>query len=325
MRAVVVTQQGGSDAMQVQDRPEPQPGPHEVRVDVGASGVNFIDTYQRSGAYPMETPFVAGSEGAGTVSAVGAEVDDVRVGDRVAWLMVAGGGYAEQVLVPAERCVPVPDDVDDRTAAAAMLQGVTADYLTHSTYVVRPGDDVLVHAAAGGMGLLLTQICTFLGARVIGTTSTPAKAEAARAAGAAHVVDYTSQDVADEVRRLTDGRGVAVAYDGVGRTTQDASLDSLARRGVYVLYGQASGPVPPVEAKRLNAGGSLFFTRPTVVDHVVTREELLERTGRVLGWVRDGSLRLTIGGTYALDDAARAHDDLEGRRTTGKLLVLPHG
>ncbi|MFY0408571.1 quinone oxidoreductase family protein [Solicola sp. PLA-1-18] len=325
MRAVVVTRAGGSDVLEVQDRPEPQPGADEVRVDVAAAGVNFIDVYQRSGVYDMDTPFVAGSEGAGTVSAVGADVTDVAVGDRVAWLMVPGAGYAEQVLVPAERCVPVPDDVDDRTAAAVMLQGVTAEYLTFSTYPVQAGDDVLVHAAAGGMGLLLTQICTMLGARVIGTTSTQAKADAARAAGAVHVVDYTREDVAAEVRRLTDGRGVAVAYDGVGRTTQDASLDSLRRRGVYALYGQASGPVPPVEAKRLNAGGSLWFTRPTVVDHVVTRDELLQRAGRVLGWVRDGSVTVTVGGTYPLADAARAHDDLEGRRTTGKLLVLPLG
>lgn len=324
MRAVVVSEFGGPEVLGVQELPTPEPGTGEVRVDVAAAGVNYIDVYQRSGAYPLETPFVAGSEGAGVVAAVGEQVSGISVGDRVAWLMVPGAGYAEQVVVPSERCVPVPDDIALQSAAAVMLQAITAEYLTHSTYPVSEGDEVLVHAAAGGMGLLLTQLCTSLGARVIGTTSTEAKALAATAAGADAVIDYTRDDVAEAVRRLTDGRGVAVAYDGVGLTTQEASLDSLARRGFYVLYGQASGAPPAVPAKRLNAG-SLYFTRPTVVDHIVTRAELLERADRVFGWLRDGTLALTVHHAYPLAEAPRAHADLEGRRTTGKCVILPGG
>ncbi len=319
----MVTRFGDADVLELRDLPEPTPGPGEVLVAVAAAGVNFIDVYQRRGVYPLEPPFVAGSEGAGTVVAVGADVASPAVGDRVAWLMLPGAGYAERVVVPAERCVPVPDDIDDETAAAVMLQGITAEYLTHATYRVQPGDHVLVHAAAGGVGQLLTRVCDALGATVIGTVSTAEKAAVARAAGARHTVDYTRDDVAGAVARLTDGRGVRVAYDGVGAPTQQASLDSLGRRGTYVVFGQSGGVPAPVEAKALSSRGSLSFTRPTVVDFVVGREELLARAGRVFGWVRDGTVPATISARHPLADGARAQSDLEARRTVGKLLVIP--
>lgn len=322
MRAVVVTTPGGPDVMEVVDRPTPEPGPGEVLVDVAAGGVNFIDTYHRSGAYPLPAPFVVGSEGAGRVVATGAGVRDVRVGDRVAWAMVPGTGYAEQAVVPADRLVPVPDDVDDETAAAVLLQGMTAQFLTRSTFPVSAGDDVLVHAAAGGVGLLLTQMASAAGARVIGTTSTPDKAALAREAGAAEIVPADA-DLAAEVRRITGGRGVDVVYDGVGRATFDAGLDCLRPRGMMVLFGAASGPVPPLDPQVLNAKGSLFLTRPSLVHYTAERAELLERAGDVLELVRTGRLAVRIGGRYRLTEARRAHEDLEGRRTTGKLLVLP--
>lgn len=331
MQAIVVEQAGGPEVLVLQERPTPDPGRGEVRVDVAAAGVNFIDTYQRSGLYPMTFPFVAGSEGAGRVSAVGEGVGDVVEGDLVAWAMVNGAGYASQVVVPADRVVPVPDGVDPQTAAAAMLQGMTAHYLVESTYPVRSGDDVLVHAAAGGMGLLLTQIATAKGARVIGTTSTPAKAELARAAGAAEVVLYgpgddgSEVDVAARVREITGGKGVEVVYDGVGRSTFGASLDSLARRGTLALYGGASGPVEPVDPMTLNTKGSVFLTRPTLAHHVESRDELLARAGDVFGWITSGTVDFRIGARYPLADAGRAHADLEGRRTTGKLLLVPDG
>lgn len=322
MRAVVVTTPGGPDVMEVVDRPTPEPGPGEVLVDVAAGGVNFIDTYHRSGAYPLPAPFVVGSEGAGRVVATGAGVRDVRVGDRVAWAMVPGTGYAEQAVVPADRLVPVPDDVDDETAAAVLLQGMTAQFLTRSTFPVSAGDDVLVHAAAGGVGLLLTQMASAAGARVIGTTSTQDKAALAREAGAAEIVPADA-DLAAEVRRITGGRGVDVVYDGVGRATFDAGLDCLRPRGMMVLFGAASGPVPPLDPQVLNAKGSLFLTRPSLVHYTAERAELLERAGDVLELVRTGRLAVRIGGRYRLAEARRAHEDLEGRRTTGKLLVLP--
>ena len=322
MKAVVVEEAGGPDALQVVDRPEPEPGPGELRVDVRAAGVNFIDIYERSGAYPLPTPFVVGSEGSGVVSAVGDGVDGFSTGDRVAWAMVRGAGYAEQVLLPADRAVPVPEELDDETAAATMLQGMTAHYLTRSTYPVSGGDNVLVHAAAGGMGLLLTQLARAAGARVIGTTSTPEKAELARAAGAFDVLMYDA-DVAGEVRRLTDGEGVAVVYDGVGRTTFDASLDSLRTRGTMVLFGAASGPVPPVDPQVLNKKGSLYLTRPSLAHHIVSREELLWRASEVHDWVRSGQLDVRVGARYPLAEARRAHEDLASRRTTGKLLLIP--
>ena len=323
MRAVVVEQTGGPEAMTVQDRPAPEPGPGEVVVEVAAAGVNFIDVYQRSGAYPMTTPFIAGGEGAGTVRAVGPDVTDVAVGDRVGWAMVNGAGYAEQVVVPAARTVPVPDGVETDLAAAVMLQGMTAHYLTESTFPARQGHTALVQAAAGGLGLLLTQMLAEKGVRVIGTASTEEKAQLAREAGAAEVIRYTEHDVASEVRRLTDGAGVDVVYDGVGRSTFDAGLDSLRPRGMFVLVGAASGPVPPLDPQVLNKKGSLFLTRPSLAHHMATREELLERGGAVLRQVAEGRLSVRVGGRYALEEAGRAHEDLEGRRTTGKLLVVP--
>ncbi len=323
VRAVVVDQHGGPDVLRVRDWPEPTPGHGDLVVDVAAAGVNFIDIYKRSGAYPTETPFVSGAEGAGTVAAVGDGVSEFAVGDRVAWAMVDGTGYTQQAVVPAARAVAVPDGLDLELAGAVMLQGMTAHYLCRSLYQVRAGDDVLVHAGAGGMGLLLTQLITQLGARVIATTSTPQKAELARGAGAAEVILYAEADVAAEVRRLTDGTGVQVVYDGVGAATFEASLDSLAVRGMMALYGAASGPVPPFDPQRLNAKGSLFLTRPTLAHYIRTREELEWRAGEVLSMVADGRLDVRVGGRYPLDRAAQAHEDLAGRRSTGKLLVLP--
>jgi NADPH:quinone reductase len=323
MKAVVVRQHGGPDVLEVLDQPTPEPGPGQVRVDVAAAGVNFIDVYERSGAYRVPLPCVAGSEGAGTVSAVGPDVAGVLVGDRVAWAMERGGGYAEQVLVPAGRTVPVPDAVDDETAAAVVLQGLTAHFLTRSTFPVSGGDNVLVHAAAGGVGLLLTQLARVAGARVIATTSTPEKAQLAREAGASDVILYGNADVAAEVRRLTDGAGVAVVYDGVGQATFEASLDSLRTRGTMVLFGAASGPVPPVDPQVLNAKGSLFLTRPSLAHHIADRDELVWRAREVFDWVAAGQLSVRIGGRYPLADAREAQEDLAGRRSTGKLLVVP--
>jgi NADPH:quinone reductase len=323
MQAIVVEETGGPDVLRLRPREVADPGPGEVSVEVAAAGVNFIDIYQRSGLYTMATPFVAGSEGAGVVTGVGDGVSDVSVGDHVAWAMVPGTGYTTHALVPAERVVPVPDGLDDETAAALMLQGMTAQYLCESTYPVREGDDVLLHAAAGGVGLLLTQLLAHKGARVIATTSTAQKAELARAAGAADVIDYESVDVVDEVRRLTGGTGVAVVYDGVGRSTFDASLDSLRPRGTLVLFGASSGPVPPVDPHTLNTKGSLYLTRPSLAHYIADRSELLERAQKVLGWAARGELSVRIGGRYPLADAARAHEDLAARRTTGKLLLIP--
>ncbi|HEX4976792.1 MAG TPA: quinone oxidoreductase [Nocardioides sp.] len=324
MRAVVVESTGGPEVLTVQELEQPQPGPGELRVDVSAAGVNFIDVYHRTGAYTLPLPIRLGSEGAGTVSAVGEGVDDVSVGDRVAWAMVQGAGYAEQVLVPAARAVPVPDGIDDlEVAAAVMLQGMTAHYLCESTYPARSGETALVHAAAGGLGLLLTQMLAAKGVRVIGTTSTEEKELLARGAGAAEVVRYTEQDLRTEVERLTDGRGVDVVYDSVGKDTFDAGLDVLRPRGYLVLCGASSGPVPPFDPQTLNPKGSLFLTRPTLGHYIATREELLERGGAVLSAVAEGRLDVRIGGRYPLDEAGRAHDDLQGRRTTGKLLLVP--
>ena len=323
MQAIVVEQTGGPEVLQPQERPTPQPGAGEVLVDVAACGVNFIDIYQRSGLYPMDLPFIAGSEGAGLVREVGDGVTDVSVGDRVAWAGVAGGGYTGQAVVPADRAVPVPEGVDDETAAALMLQGMTAHYLCESTYPVQKGDDVLLYAGAGGVGLLLTQMVVRKGGRVIATTSTDEKAQLARVAGAAEVIDYAQADIAAEVRRITDGAGVAVVYDGIGKSTFEASLDSLRRRGMLVLFGGASGPVPPVDPQVLNNKGSLFLTRPKLADHVADRDELLWRASDVLGAAARGELSVRIGGRYPLAEAARAHEDLAGRRTTGKLLLIP--
>lgn len=324
MRAIQITETGGPDVLHLTELPDPAPGPGGLLVEVAAAGVNYIDTYQRSGAYPMPLPLIPGSEGAGTVAAVGTGVGDVAIGDRVAWAM-SPGSYAERAVVPADRAVPVPEGIDIQIAAGCLLQGMTAHYLTVSVHAVAPGETVLVHAAAGGMGLLLTQLATARGARVIGTVSTPEKQRLAREAGASEVIRYTEvDDLAGEVRRLTGGEGVAAIYDGVGASTFDASLASLRRRGMLALYGAASGPVPPVDPQRLNSAGSVFLTRPTLADYVATREELTWRAGEVFDAIAGGSLRITIGGRYPLAEAGRAHRDLQGRRTTGKLLLLPH-
>jgi NADPH2:quinone reductase len=324
VRAIQVTETGGPDVLRLAQLPDPEPGTGQLLVKVAAAGVNYIDTYHRSGAYPMRLPFVPGSEGAGTVIAVGPDAGDIAVGDKVAWA-AAPGSYAELAVVPAEQAVPVPAEVDTDIAGGCLLQGMTAHYLAVSVHAVAPGETVLVHAAAGGMGLLLTQLATARGARVIGTVSTAAKEQLARQAGAAEIIRYTEvDDVAAEVRRLTDGDGVAAVYDGVGASTFDASLASLRPRGMLALYGAASGPVPPIDPQRLNSAGSVFLTRPKLGDYVVSRQELLWRAGEVFDAIRAGSLRITIGGRYPLADAAQAHQDLQGRRTTGKLLLLTH-
>ncbi|MCT9933877.1 quinone oxidoreductase [Planotetraspora sp. A-T 1434] len=319
MRAVVVPSYGDSSVLQYVERPDPVPGPGEVLIDVAASGVNFADVYHREGRYPLPLPFTPGWEGAGTVVAVGPEVTDVVAGDRVGWVNVVGS-YAEKAVVPADKVILLPEGLSPELAAAVLLQGLTAHYLSHSTYPIRPGDDVLVHAAAGGVGLLLTQMAKLRGARVIGTVSTPEKEKLARQAGADEVLGY--DDFAEGVKELT-GSGAHVVYDGVGATTFDASLASLRPLGMMVLYGAASGPVPPVDPQRLNSGGSLFLTRPSLGHYAATREELLSRAGDLLGWVASGALKVHISQRYPLADVRQAHDDLESRRTTGKLLLIP--
>jgi NADPH2:quinone reductase len=320
MDAIRVEACGGPDVLTLTQTEPPEPGPGQVLVQLAAIGVNYADTYHRSGLYPLPLPFTPGSEGAGTVVAVGPDVSSPKVGDRVAGGNFAGS-YAQFALAAADRVIPLPDATSDEIAAAALLQGMTAHYLLFDSYPVRAGDTVLVHAAAGGMGLLLTQWATALGARVIGTVSTPEKEKLARQAGAAEIIGY--DDVAAQVRRLTGGEGVPAVYDGVGQATFDGSLASLRSHGVLVLYGQASGPVPPFELSRLAGGGSLYVQRPTLVHFVATREDLFRRASAVLDKVADGSLHITIGGRYPLAEAARAHEDLQSRRTTGKLLLIP--
>jgi NADPH2:quinone reductase len=322
MRAVVVKEHGGPEVLQLSDWPDPSPGPGQLLVNVAAAGVNFMDIYQRTGQPPYRggLPYVPGGEGAGTVAAVGPEVSGVAEGDRVAWAGVPGS-YAEQAVVPADRAVPVPDGLDLEVAASAMLQGMTAHYLCHSTYPVAAGDPVVVHAAAGGVGSLLTQIVAMRGGVVIATTSTTAKAVIAQAAGAQYVTSY--EDFTDVVREVTGGRGAAVVYDSVGQATFDASLAALRPRGYMVLYGASSGPVPPLDPQRLNTGGSLFLTRPTLVHYIMSRDELLQRSGDLFSWIKEGRLTVRIGGRYPLAETARAHEDLAARRTTGKLLLLP--
>lgn len=323
MRAVVVQHHGGPEVLAVVDRPDPVPGADEVLVEVAVAGVNYIDTYHRSGLYPTTPPFTPGVEGVGVVRQVGDQVDtEVKPGDRVGWVLTPGS-YAEKAVLPAARVFPIPDSVDSELAAASLLQGATAHYLTNDTYQVQPGDDVLVHAAAGGMGLLLTQMVKAKGGRVIGTVSTPQKEKLALKAGADHVIRYTEVDFAEETLRLTGGRGVAVVYDGVGAATFDGSLASLRARGMLALYGQASGPVPAFNPSRLADGGSLFLTRPSLGHYVATRDELLARMSDVLGMVSSGQLAVHIGERYPLERARAAHDDLEARRTTGKQLLIP--
>lgn len=358
MRVVVAGRAGGPEVLQVVEAPDPVPGPGELLVEVAAAGVNFIDTYRRSGIYPLAFPHAVGSEGAGRVVAVGPgggddaagpgggsaaggglgeAGDDVvgrvgpglpfRVGDRVAWA-AAAGSYAERVVVRADAALPVPGGLDDATAAALPLQGMTAHYLATSTFPVEAGHDVLLHAAAGGVGLLLTQLVTARGGRVIATVGSAEKEALARAAGAAEVIRYReladlTTDLPAAVRALTGGRGVDVVYDAVGKDTFDASLASLARRGTLVLYGGASGQVPPVDLQRLNAAGSVYVTRPTLGDYTATRAELLERATAVFAAAASGELAVRIGARFPLADAAEAHRALEGRATTGKVLLIP--
>ncbi len=322
MRAIRVHEPGDADVLKIDDAPEPRVGAGEAVVRMEAIGVNFIEVYQRKGLYPVPCPFTPGSEGAGIVVAVGPGVTTVRVGDRVASQQLRGS-YAESALVPADALVPLPTNVDATLAAAVMLQGMTAHYLATSTYPLSRGDWCLVHAAAGGVGLLLCQIATRIGARVIGTTSTAAKEELARAAGAVEVIRYTEQDFVTDVRRITDGRGVQVVYDSVGRTTFNGSLDCLARRGMLVLFGQSSGPVPAVDPQVLNQKGSLFLTRPSLGAYVATRDELMGRAADLLKWIGDGTLNVRIDRSFPLAEAAAAHRALEARETMGKVLLIP--
>lgn len=322
MKAVRFHEFGGPETLRFEDVPDPVPGRGEILVRLAACGVNFIDTYQRSGAYNVPLPHIAGQEGAGEVVALGEGAEGVAVGDHIAYTGV-GASYAECVAVPAARAVRLPDGLDDATAAAVILQGMTAHYLAVSTFPLQPGHACLVHAAAGGVGLLLTQIAKRRGARVIGTAGTEAKAQLARDAGADEVILYREQDFAAEVARLTDGAGLQVVYDSVGKDTFEKSLDCLAPRGYLALYGQSSGRVPPVDPQTLNAKGSLFLTRPTLGSYALTREELEWRAGEIFGWIADGSLSVHIGGTFPLAEAAEAHRRLEGRETTGKLLLTP--
>ncbi len=322
MKAIVVRQYGGPEQLEPAEIDIPTLGPGEAVVEVRAAGVNYIDIYHRTGLYPADLPFVAGMEGAGVVTAIGPGVADVAVGDRVAWAMTRGS-YAQYAIVPAWRLVRLPEEISFDLAAAAMLQGMTAHYLTHSTYPLQPGDTALVHAAAGGTGLLVVQMAKMRGARVIGTTSTPEKAALARQHGCDEVILYTEQDFAAEVKRLTGGRGVEVVYDSVGAATFDKSLDSLRVRGMMVSFGNASGPVPPFSPLVLSQKGSLFLTRPTLAHYAATREEMLARGRDVLDWVASGRLKVQIHRIYPLAEAAQAHRDLEGRKTTGKLLLRP--
>jgi NADPH2:quinone reductase len=322
MKAIQVKQVGGPEVMEVADLPVPQPKANEAVVKLAASGVNYIDVYVREGRYKTPLPFVLGQEGAGVVIAVGADVRLFKVGDRVAW---AGflGSYAEYAALPADRLVPVPRSVTDEQAAAAMLQGMTAHYLSHDTYPLKKGETALVHAAAGGVGLLLAQMAHHIGARVIATVSTDEKAKLARAAGADEVILYTQADFEAETKRLTGGKGVDVVYDSVGKTTFEKGLNVLRPRGMMVLFGGSSGPVPPFDLIALSQKGSLYVTRPTLGHYIATREELVARSSAVLGMIVTGKLQLRIEYTYPLTEAQRAHRDLEGRKTTGKLLLIP--
>src|SRR5580692_3390787 len=321
MRAIVVSETGGPEVLvHAEEHPDPEPGPGQVVVEAAAAGVNFIDIYRRSGVYRQPLPYVPGSEGAGTVVAVGEGVTDVAVGDRVAW-HDASGSYAERVVLDAAVTVPVPDDTELTAAAAVMLQGMTAHYLCRSTFEVKPGTVAVVHAAAGGVGLLLTQMISALGGTVIATTSGGPKAELAAQAGADYVTSYA--EFGAVVDRVTDGRGADVIYDGVGKDTFDAGLAALRPRGLLALFGGSSGQVPPVDPQRLNSGGSLFLTRPTLADYTADRAELLWRAGDVLGAVARGELNVRIGLEYSLAHAPQAHEDLAARRTTGKLILIP--
>jgi NADPH2:quinone reductase len=327
MRAIQIIQTGGAEVLQPRELPTPTPGPGEALVQIEACGVNFIDIYLREGRYASPLPFIPGQEAAGVVLALGPGADStdaasVKVGDRVAWCGVPGT-YAQFAVAPVARLIAVPDVITTRQAAAAMLQGMTAHYLAHSAYAIQNGDAVLIHAGAGGVGLLLIQMAKRLGARVFATVSTDEKAALARAAGADETIIYTREDFAARVREFTGGAGVPVVYDSVGKTTFDGSLACLRLRGILVLYGGSSGAVPPFDLIQLSTRGSLYVTRPTLNNYTATREELVQRAGDVLGWVADGRLKLRLEHSYPLADAAQAHRDLEARKTTGKVLLIP--
>jgi len=322
MKAIRVHNYGGPEALIYEDVPEPEPKADEARVKIEAIGLNFIDVYQRTGLYPLPTPFTLGMEAAGIVDAVGDDVTEVRKGDRVAYAMIPGS-YAEYAVVPAAKLAPLPGSIDAKVAAGLMLQGMTAHYLTQSTYPLKRGETALVHAAAGGVGLLLIQAAKIAGARVIGTVSNEAKAQLAKEAGADEVILYTQSDFLAEVRRITDGAGVHVVYDSVGATTFDKSLDCLRPRGYMVLFGQSSGPVAPVNPGILATKGSLFLTRPSLNHYTLTRAELLERANALFQWTAAGKLKLRIESVYPLQDAAEAQRQLEARKTTGKVILIP--
>jgi NADPH2:quinone reductase len=322
MKAIQVQKTGGPEVLTLVDLSVPKPKPNEAVVKIAAIGVNFIDVYFREGRYPAPLPFVDGQEAAGTVSEIGSEVKSLKPGDRVAYTGVLGS-YADYAAVPADRLVRVPDKIADEQAAAAMLQGMTAHYLVYSCYPLKKGETALIHAAAGGMGLLLVQLAKNIGARVIGTAGSAEKAKLAREAGADEVILYNEQDFEAETKRLTNGKGVHVVYDGVGKTTFEKGLNVLLPRGYMVLFGGASGAVPPFDPIRLTQKGSLFLTRPSLGNYIATREELEQRANDILNMIAQGKLKLRIQHTYKLADAQQAHRDLEGRKTTGKLLLIP--
>jgi len=323
MKAIRVHETGGPEVLSYEDVEVTEPGPGEARVKLAASGVNYIDTYQRSGLYPKDLPFTLGMEGAGEVDAVGEGVEELSPGDYVAFASVPGA-YAEYAVAPVEKLVPFNVTlVETRVAAAVMLQGMTAHYLTHSTFPIQEGQTVLVHAAAGGVGLLLCQMAKMRGATVIGTAGTEEKAKLAREAGADEVILYTGQDFVEETKRITDGEGVHAVYDGVGKETFDGGLDVLRPRGYMVLFGASSGSVPAFDPQVLNQKGGLFLTRPSLAQYSAEREELMWRAESLFSWIGQGNLDVRIGGTYALEDAGQAHRDLEGRKTTGKLILVP--
>jgi NADPH:quinone reductase len=322
MQAIQISKTGGPEVLELVDLPRPEPKSGEVLVKIEAAGVNFIDTYLREGRYPAPLPFIPGQEAAGIVAAVGEGVEGFHIGDRVAWAGTRGT-YAQFACVPATGLLKVPEGIGADDAAAVMLQGITAHYLAYDTYAIKPGDTVLIHAGAGGVGLLLTQIAKMLGARVITTVSTEPKAELSRGAGTDHVILYTQQNFADEVKRITDGDLLPVVYDSVGQTTFEDSLKCLRPRGLMALFGASSGAVPPFDLIRLSTMGSLYVTRPTMKDYILTRAELERRAADLFNWIARGKLNVRIGHRYPLAEASQAHRDLEGRKTTGKVLLIP--
>ncbi len=322
MQAIQILTTGSADVLTLRDLPTPTPGAGEALIRIEASGVNFIDTYFREGRYPAHLPYTLGQEASGLVESVAPEVTEVKPGDRVAWCGIPGT-YAQFAVAPVSRLVPIPDGVSFNDAAAALTQGITAHYLTHSTYAIQPGDEVLIHAGAGGTGLLFIQMAKALGARVFTTVSTAEKAALARDAGADEIILYTKEDFAAKVKQLTGGRGLPVVYDSVGKTTFEQSLQCLRARGLMVLFGGSSGPVPPFDLIRLSTMGSLYVTRPTMKDYIATTEDLRARTKDIFDGIANGMLKLRAEHIYPLAEAAQAHRDLEGRKTTGKLLLIP--